>query len=266
MEVREKTNRDVRSPLCVFDVATELGVEVRFVPLPSVEGLYSPMPAPVIIVGSQRPPGRRAYTCAHELGHHVFGHGARVDLLQAHEASAELIEEEFLAQAFAGFLLMPKIAVLGNFTARGIRPETAGAVDFFKVANVFGVGFSTLVYHLRSIGVIGAQKAETLLNSSLAEIRDAILPGAKGNTVIPVDRHWTGRAIDLEIGDLVVADPAFVVEGAILATASDMPSALTAARVGHCRLHDPRGDWAAFARVSARNFEGRAIYRHLPDE
>ena len=53
-------------------VAQKRNCEVRFLTLPSLEGVYSPFPRPVIILGSQRPVGRRSFTCGHELGHHEF--------------------------------------------------------------------------------------------------------------------------------------------------------------------------------------------------
>jgi Zn-dependent peptidase ImmA (M78 family) len=61
-------------------LAEQEGVEVRFSALPSAEGIYSPG-KPVIVVSSLRPAGRQAYTGAHELGHHIYGHGEQFDEL-----------------------------------------------------------------------------------------------------------------------------------------------------------------------------------------
>lgn len=70
-------------PCSAFDLALEIGVEVRLAPLPSAEDIDFPG-KPVIIVSSLRPSGRQAFTCAHEIGHHVYGHGEQFD---------ELVEE-----------------------------------------------------------------------------------------------------------------------------------------------------------------------------
>ena len=67
--------------VCVYDLAEKLGVEVRFLDLPSMEGMYSSASGPTIIVSSLRPPGRRAFTCAHELGHHNRSDGVEIDEL-----------------------------------------------------------------------------------------------------------------------------------------------------------------------------------------
>src|ERR1035441_5093023 len=65
----------------VFDVAQQLGVEVRFTRISSMEGMYVRQDAPVILLSSERPAGRQRFSCAHELGHHAFGDGSRVDEL-----------------------------------------------------------------------------------------------------------------------------------------------------------------------------------------
>lgn len=63
------------APIDPIETAIKCGCEVRFLSLASLEGIYSPEPSPTIILGSERPAGRRAFTCAHELGHHIFNHG-----------------------------------------------------------------------------------------------------------------------------------------------------------------------------------------------
>src|SRR5260221_160696 len=86
MRVRKQLNCSLQSPLNVFDSCERLGVSVFFHDIPSMEGIYMPdaQPRPVIVVSSLRPGGRKAITCGHEFGHHVFKHGKQWD---------ELIEE-----------------------------------------------------------------------------------------------------------------------------------------------------------------------------
>ena len=110
-------------PVCVYDFATSMGIEVRFLDLPSLEGMYSKTPEPVIVISSLRPPGRQAYTGGHELGHHIYGHGFRIDELFENRPRGPLDEEEFLAECFAGFLLMPRTAVVHAFERRGWIPR-----------------------------------------------------------------------------------------------------------------------------------------------
>ena len=57
----------------VFDLAQQVGVEVRFAKISSMEGMYLRQDAPVILIASERPTERQRFSCAHELGHHAFG-------------------------------------------------------------------------------------------------------------------------------------------------------------------------------------------------
>jgi hypothetical protein len=82
LRLRRKMGISLEAPVCVFDLANEMGIEVRFVDVPSLEGIYSKWPEPVIIVSSLRPPGRQASTGGHELGHHEYGHGFCIDELR----------------------------------------------------------------------------------------------------------------------------------------------------------------------------------------
>src|SRR3546814_6969436 len=45
-------------------------------------GMYQRAPPPRIHLSARRPLPRRAYNCAHELGHHVFAHGSSIDELR----------------------------------------------------------------------------------------------------------------------------------------------------------------------------------------
>ena len=119
--------------LCPYDLAIDLQIKVIFISAPSLEGMYSPEPRPAIILNSERPAGRRRFTCAHEIGHHIFQHGYRIDEL-TEENSSSTSPEEFLAQRFASALLMPKIAVDSAFARRSWSPAAAEAEQFFIVA------------------------------------------------------------------------------------------------------------------------------------
>jgi Zn-dependent peptidase ImmA (M78 family) len=118
--------------LCSVDAAENLGIELRLVDIPSMEGMYvknsGPETKSIILVSALRPAGRQASTAAHELGHHVFGHGTRIDQyirdLDESSPSCPDSEEEFHANAFAAFL-MPKSAVDQGFRVRGYAPFSA---------------------------------------------------------------------------------------------------------------------------------------------
>jgi len=41
-----------------------------------MEGMYYRGDPARIVIGARRPLSRRNFTCGHELGHHIFGHGS----------------------------------------------------------------------------------------------------------------------------------------------------------------------------------------------
>src|SRR5207249_1380848 len=173
-----------------------LGIETRFVDIPSLEGMYWKKAEPVILVAAERPPGRQAFTCAHELGHHAFGHGNKID--QVLEQSSLKDPEEYLADVFAGFLLMPKTAVLHAFSVRGFDPRTASPTDLFVTAGWLGVGYGTLARHLQSgLGLISARQRTELLKVQPKAIKRTLLGHDIAADVIVVDDAWKAcRAID----------------------------------------------------------------------
>ena len=143
---------DQTGPVCIYGLCETLGIVVRFNNI-NMEGMYQRGFPPRIHLSARRPLPRRAYNCAHELGHHVFGHGLSVDELRE-DAKAQPWEDpkEFLADTFAGFILMPIIGLRRAFAVRGWTTETAKPAQIFAVACEFGVGYSTLLTHL-SAGV-----------------------------------------------------------------------------------------------------------------
>ena len=61
-----------------YQVAKQLGIETWFLDAPTLEGMYIAGSPGQIFISSQRPLGRQAMTCAHELGHFEFGHAFHV--------------------------------------------------------------------------------------------------------------------------------------------------------------------------------------------
>jgi len=70
LRLRNEMGIGLQAPAPVFDIIDKLGIELRFMPIPSLEGVYRAQLRPIILISSDRPPGRQAYTGAHELGHH----------------------------------------------------------------------------------------------------------------------------------------------------------------------------------------------------
>lgn len=204
----ERTRHFAKAPLTApidpIDIAIKCGCEVRFLSLTSLEGVYSPEPRPAIVIGSERPAGRRTFTCAHELGHHIFKHGMSIDDLSAQKYSSGKSPEEFLADIFAGFLLMSQTAVLRTLKDRCWQATSLQPEQVFRLANFFGVGYGTITNHLASsLRLIPLEYADELLKVTPKQIKSEYGVSASSGVVI-VDHIWQHRAIDLEVGDTLV--------------------------------------------------------------
>ncbi len=254
--------------LCPHDLAERLGIDVRFLDLPSLEGMYVAGEEPAILLGALRPPGRQTFTCAHELGHHVLRHGIRVDEFSGdwHSPSQDL--DEYAADCFAAFLLMPRPAVLAALGLRASDPANPSPETVYVAANWLGVGYGALVAHLRwSVRLLRAAIVDELEHARLPAIRAALAGPTVTEDVVVADERWTGRPIDLLTNQVLAAPRGAQCEGRCLATAGTYGTRalLRPVRPGIDRLHDPATGWAAYVRVGRSGYVGRAIYRHLED-
>ncbi len=242
--------------------------EVRFMSLPSLEGVYSPSPKPVVVLGSQRPSGRRAFTCAHELGHHEFKHGARLEELDGGRFQGDKDPDEFLADMFAAFLLMSQGSVRRALKDREIQPQSIQPMQVFRLACYFGVGYGTVIDHMTwTVGLLNTQQRKSLLRTQPKKLK-AQFGGTPESEVVIVDNLWRDRAVDLEIGDIVVLHQGVVVEDSFRLTPHDTidgQQTFKALSRGYIRAFHKNSDWAAHIRVASKHYQGLARYRFLDD-
>jgi Zn-dependent peptidase ImmA (M78 family) len=267
LEVREEHGYDFRSPLCVYELADRARVSVRFVDDISMEGVYASLAKPKILISSLRPAGRRAFTCAHELGHHFFGHGSTIDELKEDAESGEFQPNEFLADTFAGFLLMPAQAVMRAFSSRQLDVATATPEQIYAVACSFGVGYETLIGHVEySLGQLTKDRATALRKAKLPKIRQRILGSATPDHLIVVDSHYTFATVDAEVGNRVLLPAGVTSESDQIELIEQMPNGnlYRALRPGLARAANGT-DWGVVVRVSRFQYAGLAQYRHLEE-
>jgi hypothetical protein len=243
LRARGKAGADLISPVCPYDVADHLGV------------------------GVLRPFGRRNFTCGHELGHHVFGHGFNLDNVISSE-NADCYNygssEEFLANSFSGALLMPSLGIRRAFVSRGWSLSHPTPFEALSIAAEFGVGYSTLIHHMwHNLALIGAGTARHLLKESPQSIRSEYLGYESKRPLVVVDEQWLAKTIDLEAGMEVILPARMLPGGDALAPVEESSRSdhFTAIRPGIIRAASPSA--AIFMRIMPAEYEGLAKYRHL---
>lgn len=270
-KVRRATGVPLTAPVCVYDIAHKLGLEVKFVDVPSLEGLYVKGNPSGIMISSHRPSGRQRVTCGHEIGHHVFGHGSRVDeYLGANAMGREWTAEEWLANSFGAFLIMSKYAVLESFEKRGWETSVPSAVQVYTVACELGTSYRGLIQHMRwSLGLIEPSGTDELLTCTPKGIRTLLCGDPRQGELIVVDKNWyQDKAADAQIGDAVLLPHNCHAEGKRLRLLKETSYGILyeAVSQGIEQVRLPGSSWGVFVRVSPRAYVGRAIFRHLEND
>ena len=176
--------RDVRR-VDVFSIIEDQGVWLMFQPLDRLYGFYRRMGEVAgITVNAQHPPSVQRYTAAHELGHHLLGHGYSIDEVHAIDGAAGVEEtrdfdealaarsnvdvgnplEEAAAQAFAATFLMPIQTVNRALLDAGFdrdRPDL-DAEDVYRLSLEFGTSYEATVTQLAVLEKISWPRARAL--------------------------------------------------------------------------------------------------------
>ena len=252
-------------PVNVFDICMSMDVSVRFIDI-SMEGMYTSRENytyPTIILSNQRPLPRRFFTCAHELGHHVFKHGDRIDELSDHEFSSKR-EEEILVDVFAAALLMPSIGIQAEFAKRHLKIGMATPTHFYAVASAFGVGYSTFVTNCRIHNLINPAKEKELLKYSPAKLFKAITGlNDKATHFKIIDGFSQLPVIDLEVSNYITLPASAKIEGNHLqeCTRTTTGTVFVAKRPGIVR--SVYANTSSFIRIQNMNYVGLVENRHL---
>jgi hypothetical protein len=265
VDARSAAGLDLTAPIDVYELAERLEARVLFLDV-SMEGFYQKGPPARILLSAKRPLARRAFTCAHELGHHWFGHGSRIDELKADERHQSDIPEEVLANGFASFLLMPSIGLRSAFNGRGWSIDTADPMQMLTIATEFGVGYTTLLTHLAiSLRDLPYERREELERWTPQRIRQHLLGDDEFTGLAIVDAHSEAKSVDLEIGYGLTVPSGTVVEGAALKQLRSAPMFDVYEAVKRGRSTLTVTGRKIEARVAPASFVGRANYRFLED-
>lgn len=258
---RKYTTTLLNMPICPYVLSEAMGFDLRFVDIPSFEGMYVASNS-LILISSERPEGRKRFTCAHEIGHHVLGHGTVIDEI-IKSGSDKTLELE--ADLFAGLLLAPKVAVKGAIGRYGIKDKELTPLDAYVLSKYFGISYAAFIHHIHYTLKLTTQDHYQQLakaNTKLSKIREALTGFSTGRQVIKVGAWWQEKVIDIEVGDIIVSDLDVQITGThILETKKTDYLLLTAKAPGITKLADKNG-WCAFVKVSKNKYVGMFQFKY----
>jgi len=265
-EVREAYGLIDDEPLSIYELCSSLGLIVRFGEELNPEGMYIPGKPSRILITAYRPASRKVYTCAHELGHHVFNHGKRIDHLVHRPEKTETDPDEFLVESFAGHLLMPTLGIQYAFTKRGWSVNSATPEQLFTIACEFGVGYHTILIHCRyALNLISASQFDVFKKITLPKLQANILGGLSGYSgLVIADAFSQAPLVEVEVGNGILLPLGTTIADDIITRVTDIGqfTLYQAARRGI--ISSDKADGAVFKtiKVTEYNWQGLDRYRH----
>tara|TARA_R110000744_G_scaffold23_2_gene102 strand:- start:6125 stop:6979 length:855 start_codon:yes stop_codon:yes gene_type:complete len=266
--VRADLGLNMFQPINVYDACLKFEIDVRFRRI-NMEGMYISSDNPdnsYIILSSLRPFSRRVFTCAHELGHHLYGHGSQIDLIyQENNESEAHNQEERLVDIFASALLMPVAGIQLEFKKRKWDLNTATPIQFFTISSVFGVGYQTLISSCGLNKLISYQKSKELLKYSPSHFLRKITSNENKGHLKIIDAKFKESIVDTEVSGFLYLPKDIELEGNHLNVISETENGFCyqAIKPGVLRAINPNDGQTYFIRIQNFEYEGLSEYRHL---
>jgi len=249
-------------PICPYALCEAMGFDLRFVNIPSFEGMYVAN-RNLILISAERPEGRKRFTCAHEVGHHVLGHGTVIDeILECGEDGQEEEEADF----FASMLLMPSSAISRCLMRYNVPANDLTPKDCYILSKYFGVSYQSFITHIFSnIRLINYRHYQTLKKGKLPEIRFELSGLDTKQQIFSIGEWWDEKALELEVGDYIVSDQVLSVDGPdILETEEMLKNTYRATAPGITRVYND--SWSSFVKISRHKFQGFYQYKYEEEE
>ena len=271
-KVRIQLELDMFEPINVFDACERMNLTVRFVNI-NMEGMYinsKDKPNPQILISSLRPLPRRAFTCAHELGHHVFNHGTKTDMLSKDDPySASDDIEELLVNVFAGNLLMPIAGISAELAVRNWSAKTLTPLQAYTLSSFFGTGYQSFIFHCRVNHLITSAQEKELLKQTPSKILKTLINNS--GPAIPfkiIDGLSEISTVDVEATNYVFLPPRTKVLGNHLKKLGGIAigDAYVAIKPGVVQVVTADETFSCFVRIQRPAYMGLAEYRHLEEE
>ena len=273
LELRRALGIPRESPANAFDVCHAVGMELRFMDLPSLEGMFSQDPHPIVILPSfeHRPKGRVLFSCGHEVGHYQLGHKPTVDkVLASSNKPSSKPDDEIQADAFASSLLMTRQAINSCFSNMQLDVKTAEEFGFYSVSRQLGVGYTTLLMHCRyGLEMISASQFGQLRKIAPKTIRAQFLDERSINSdIVFVDDSWPNVPVELEVGDFVFLPPGTPLGEAAFSLIREISSDENWMRfqaISQGQLGFDMNGKSISIRIASKNYCGLFKFRYLED-
>lgn len=266
-EIRREAGISRTSPLNIYDLAmNDLGLRVQFTAGASFEGMFA-KEQNAILVPSERPHGRRAFSAAHEVAHWAFGHGSQIDEEDSLEGYNARPEEQ-LANQFAGYILMLPAALKHAANLLELDLARPSPFKMYEMACWFGVGYSTVVNHLQhGVQMLKPAHAAELLRLEPQKIRQHFSPRHLTKHLAVASGLKPAMPLDMAVGDHALLPAEVEMPNDILKIVERTASGLIveAERPGIALLSG-EGGWEAAIRVMKKGFTGWAKYRHMEED
>jgi hypothetical protein len=203
-----------RFPVDVYRAIEDAGIVLMWRPLPRLFGMYFDEPGsrPGILLNNQLDHAGQRHTAAHELGHHILGHGTRadIDLDPLTDPRAGWTEVEKTAEAFASWFLMPRRAVLAALSQLG-RERIEEPADAYFLSLLLGTPYRSTVRHLPNLRLASRDRAQGWFkvppNRIKASLDPAVhTPPSREPDVWVINRGFADTTITMRIGDRLVVE------------------------------------------------------------
>lgn len=254
----------LHTPICPYSLCESMGLDLRFVRIPSFEGMYVANHN-LVLISSERSEGRKRFTCAHEIGHHELGHETTIDEIVEHGSNKQ---EEQEADFFAGMLLMPSSAINRTLNRYGAVVEKLESNDAYILSRYFGVSYEAFIFHIhRNLRFINHKQYRKLKNIKLVDIRKSISGTTTKSQVFLIGDWWDEKAIELEVGDIVVSKKSLSIDGPQIfkkLTQESFGHMYEAVSPGITRLFND--NWNCFSKISRQKFQGFFQYKYDEEE
>jgi Zn-dependent peptidase ImmA (M78 family) len=163
----------------ILNILEQIGLAVFVQPLgqDGPDGAYLPRERiKVVLLNGDRYLARLRFTAAHELGHHIFADGARLDeRLFPPSSAVDLAEQR--ANGFAAAFLMPESGIAARL---GLLQGQITPDQVLRLATEFEVSYEALVNRLQNLRRISSADRARLLAERAAvltsEFRERRLP------------------------------------------------------------------------------------------